>query len=240
MIQISIIEDSENDQELLLTALKTFSTNENIEFDIQTYLSGEAFLADTKRKSDLLFIDIELGGLTGIELAERIREKDSEVIIIFCTNVASLAIKGYDYDAMDYFIKPVTYEVLYPRMKKVVEKLSTPNLTITIPLTDGFKVIKVDDIIYIESFGHDIIYHTKDGDFKTKERKSMKVIEKELSKYHFAKCNVSYLVNFKYLSIVNGNELVLTTKERLSISRREKKEFINLFFEYLKERGGSI
>lgn len=240
MIYISIVEDNENDQKELINALNIFSKNENVDFDISTFLSAEAFLSNQKRKSDLIFIDIELDRLTGLDLAKRIRELDKEVIIIFCTNVASLAIKGYDYDAMDYFIKPVSYEVLYPRMKKVIKKLSSPKLSITITINDGFKVIKIDDLFYIESFGHDIIYHCKDGNYKTKERKSMKMLEKELSLYSFARCNVSYLVNLKYLSVVNGNDLILTNNEKLTISRREKKDFVDAFFKYLNDKGGEL
>lgn len=240
MIQISIIEDNEKDQNQMKEALKTFSEKEDVEMDIQSYFSAEAFLSDTRRNSDLIFIDIELGGMTGMDLAEKIRKKNREVIIIFCTNVASLAIKGYDYDAMDYFIKPITYEALYPRMMKVLTKFATPKPSLSIPIDGGFQVVRIDEIAYIESFGHDIIYHTKSGDFNTKERKSMKVIEKELSSHHFARCNVSYLVNLKYLSTVNGNELVLSNGETLMISRREKKEFIDAFFNYLKDNGGAL
>ena len=69
-------------------------------------------------------------------------------------------------------------------------------------IEDGIQVLLVNEIIYIESFGHDTIYHTKDKNIKAKERRSMKSIEDELGPLGFSRCNVSYLINLRYLDSI--------------------------------------
>lgn len=176
--------------------------------------------------------------MNGMSIAQSIRKVDNSVFIIFCTNIAALAIKGYEYNALDYFIKPVSYEDLVLRMKKVARSVKESQRKISFPIEDGIQVLLVDEIIYIESFGHDTIYHTKDKNIKAKERRSMKSIEDELGPLGFSRCNVSYLINLRYLDSIKNNDVILYNGETLSISRNRKKDFLNDFFAHLNKNGG--
>lgn len=238
MIEIALVEDNPNDRDNLIKALDRFSKEENEPIHITHFSTGEEFIAKFKAIYNVIFLDIELGGMNGMSIAQSIRKVDNSVFIIFCTNIAALAIKGYEYNALDYFIKPVSYQDLVLRMKKVVRSVKDSQRKISFPIEDGIQVLLVNEIIYIESFGHDTIYHTKDKNIKAKERKSMKSIEDELGPLGFSRCNVSYLINLRYLDSIKNNDVILYNGETLSISRNRKKDFLNDFFAHLNRNGG--
>lgn len=227
MIEIALVEDNPNDRDNLIKALNRFSKEENEPIHITHFSTGEEFITKFKAIYNVI-----------MSIAQSIRKVDNSVFIIFCTNIAALAIKGYEYNALDYFIKPVSYEDLVLRMKKVVRSVKDSQRKISFPIEDGIQVLLVNEIIYIESFGHDTIYHTKDKNIKAKERRSMKSIEDELGPLGFSRCNVSYLINLRYLDSIKNNDVILYNGETISISRNRKKDFLNDFFAHLNKNGG--
>lgn len=164
------------------------------------------------------------------------------VALIFTTNVASLAIEGYRFHAMDYMLKPIRYEDIAIRMKKLLQKGKAKDISLAIPLEgrSGIKILNISRLMYVESYGHTIIYHTTEGNFKVRDKVNMKNLEAKLSSYSFVRCNVSYLVNLAYLSEIDGNDVVLQNDERLPIARTRKKEFVDAFFAILSDNGGIL
>ena len=240
MLNIAVIEDNDIDAEHLKQALEEFQDREKEKLNIHRFISGEAFLNDYRPIYDIVFLDVELPGMNGMETAEKFRGYDMDTPLIFVTNVAALAIKGYQYNAMDYMLKPVTGEDIYIRMKKIVQKQDRRKISLTVPIENGIKIVPISDIVHIESFGHTLIYHTKNGNHKVRDKSSMKSLEEKLIPHNFQRCSVSYLVNLNFLDSIQGNEVLLANGERLPISRNKKKEFIDSFFEAIKKNGGAI
>ncbi len=229
LLRVIIIEDCREDSEVLVSYLKKYGdeTGEDIKFRV--FGTADEFLSkySSTGLADLIFMDIEMPGTDGMNAAEKLREVDPDVFIIFTTNIAKYAVDGYKVNALDYFLKPVSYYDFLMRMKRVREyknSIIRDGKKIKIMAVGGVRMVSTKDILYVESDNHVLTYHTVAGVFTSRE-KSMKQVETELAEYGFARCNVCYLVNLRKCEAVEGEE-VTVGGEVLSISRGRRKEFV--------------
>ena len=239
MISLAIVEDDPKDLENLLSLLERFRKEKGEDIELLCYSNGEAFLEAFHRKPcDLVFLDVQLKGMDGMKVASRIREDNKEVAIIFTTQLAGLAIEGYKYAALDYFVKPVRYEDLSFRLSSLLRKAKSEEERIAIPYKGGVKIIPLSELLYIESFGHDMVYHLVDGEFTVRD-KNIKKLESLLAKKGFARCNISYIVNFRHCKgIFEG--MVQVGEVKLPISRARMKSFTTALLDYLSTNGGIL
>lgn len=236
-MRIGIVEDELEAAKNLQDAITKWGQETKTIVTMTVYGTGEEFLAAYKKQFDLIYLDIQMPGISGLETAEKLRELDSKVFLIFLTNMAQFAIDGYKYSAQDYFVKPFSYYALKMRMDRIRETLlRNQDVNVVIPMTSGMVNISAKKLFYIESDGHDTIFHTANGTYTTRD-KSMKQLEKELYPYNFRRCNVSYLVNLKHCAGIHENDLFIAG-DVLAISRAKRKQFMYEMSQYLS--GGSI
>ena len=134
------------------------------EFDIRWFQSGGAFLDEYQPIYDLVMMDIDLPGISGMATAERLRRVDRAVTLVFVTNLARYAAKGYAVDAMDFLLKPVSYPSFIGALQRALMRCRQnrhPDLLINIP--DGVYCISTDRVKYIEVINHTLVYHTTEG-----------------------------------------------------------------------------
>lgn len=231
--KIAIVEDDPLSTNILKEHFNKFSKEENIDFEFFIYTDGVQIAFDYEAKYDVIFLDIEMKLLDGMETAQKIREFDPEVIIIFVTNMSQYAVKGYTVDALSFLLKPVPYFAFKQELKKSIDKLNkTKDLKhFLIPVEDGFKKISSSDILYIESIKHDLIIVTKDDEYQI--RGTLKHYENELTNYAFNRCNNGYLVNLAFVTGVKDDFAIVDDKYNLKISRPRKKQFMEALTEYL-------
>lgn len=240
-MRVAIIDDEKNMTEQLSGFLNRFKEKESLIIDVDVYESGDVFLKalETKRIFeeenliyDLILLDVEMPGRNGIETAREIRKFDEQVIIMFITNMAQYAIHGYDVEAIDYVLKPVTYEDFALKMHKAMRYIrQNEKQQLIINTTEDGKVpLVISDIFYIEVVSHYLNFHTKKGLFES--RGVMKEIEKQLESMNFFRCNQSYLVNLAYVKAIRGNE-VIVGGDSLPISRNRKNIFMEAFARYV-------
>lgn len=235
-MRIAVLEDERESEENIKAALERWGSEEKVPLTLSFFRRGEDFLKSYEFQYDVVFMDIVLPGITGLQTAELLREKDPAVILLFLTNMAQYAIDGYQYSASDYFVKPFSYYSLKMRMDRIRQYLDAKKQSeYMIRLSNGMIRVSLGDIYYIESEGHDTTFHTADGVFTTRD-KSMKQLEKELYPYHFRRCNVSYLVNLKHCRSVVGYDLYVAN-DKISISRAKRKEFLSEMSNYLSGGG---
>ena len=129
MLNIAIVEDEENYRNILYEYLKRYEQENNEEVQISVFADGDEIVENYSAKYDIILMDIEMQFMNGMDAAKKIRESDREVIIIFITNMVQYAIQGYEVDALDYVLKPISYfafsqKILRAvgRMKKRVER----------------------------------------------------------------------------------------------------------------------
>jgi len=235
MIRIAIVEDEEKEIVLLREGLKRFFSELNKEYSLNVFRNGMDFLDCYQADYDIVLLDIEMPLLDGFRTAQKLRESDPVVNIIFVTNMSNYAVKGYEVDALGFIVKPVTYFALRMNMNKAVERLSC-NHSVNIVLTsrNGVNVISSDSLIYVEVMRHKIIYHTETEEISA--RGSMKEVEEHLQGLEFERCNNCFLVNLKYVKSVENDSVILPGAS-LSISRNKKKCFVEALMQYISRCG---
>ena len=236
-INIAVVEDSIDDLNNCLSLLDKYSKEKNIQFDIQTFESGDAFLMRFKSQFDFIILDINLSAMNGIDVARSVRTKDEEVIIMFATNLAKYATNGYEVDAIDFALKPLTYASFYLRLERVMKKLNKKSDSfLVVPSDGGFSKINVNDVLYVEVISHDIIFHMISGQNITTSG-TLKKYDEKLKDLWFIRCNSCYLVNAHKIKRVEKLDIQLVNDEVIAISHPKKKSFMESFKKYVLEEG---
>ncbi|MFA6829972.1 MAG: LytTR family DNA-binding domain-containing protein [Bacilli bacterium] len=234
--KFTIIEDNLEAGKKLKDMIEKYLSDIGEDCIISSYSDGLAFLSGYKCNCDLVFMDIEMPGINGMETARRLREKDKNVMIVFVTAMAQYAVESYDVRAFDYILKPFSYSSFFMKFGRILNQLNhlLNEDILTVFYRDSKKVLKICDITYVEVSDHNLIYHTSNEEIVV--RQTISEAEKKLNKYHFARCNSCYLVNLKYVEEIDGMDLKLP-KAVLRISKAKKHDFLALFAAYV---GGSI
>lgn len=231
MLNIAIIDDDVSCINLIKTYIQRFEKEENFQIEVSEFLNGLMLIADYKPVYDIIFLDVEMPHMNGIEVAEYIRKSDPHAIIIFVTNMSQYAIKGYEVDAFDYIIKPMNYLSMSSKLQSAIKSLITKEeMSIIIPGEDGDRHIKAGEIIYIEVKDHWLFIYTKDNTYKMLG--TLKEMEEQLEDYNFVCCYRCYLINLKYVTRMSSEFVILDNKVELKISRGKRKKVQSAFVQY--------
>lgn len=232
---VAIVEDTQSEADNLREYFSRYAQEKGMEFKITHFPSAEQFLDKYNPVYDLVLMDIGLPKINGMEAAALLREVDETVTLIFVTNMAQFAVRGYEVDAFDFVVKPVSYSNFALKLQRALNKLGTRKDTeVIISISDGLYRISSSQIKYIEISGHKMIYHTTNGTIKAYG--NLKEVESILNGKMFVRCNSCYLVNLNFVHAIRGYMVVVDTDE-LQISRPRKKAFVQAVNDYL---GGGI
>ncbi|WP_407270436.1 LytR/AlgR family response regulator transcription factor [Radiobacillus sp. PE A8.2] len=235
MTRIAIVEDEPRASDLLSGYLNRFSEENRENFVITEYRNAPSFLDQYQSGFDIILLDIEMPYMNGMDMARKLREIDSEVIIIFVTNMAQFAVKGYEVDALDFIVKPVSYSNFVFKMKRALNALKVnEEQEIVVSYAGGLTRISSNKLLYVEVSGHNVTYHLIDK--KIEARGSLSKIESDLSKWNFLRCNRCYLVNPRYVEWVH-KYTVKVGDDVLQISHPKRKEFMRDLNDWLAKGG---
>lgn len=230
MIRIAVVEDEQRYAEQLLSYLHQFESETGHAFAITTYSDGDGIVNKYRAQFDIILMDIDMKFMDGMSAAEEIRKVDSEVVIIFITNLAQYAIRGYAVDALDYVLKPVSYFAFSQRLTRAISRMKKrETTTLSLSTKDGTMRLDIADIYYIESQGHTMIVHTASGSHEISG--TMKELEGGLAGYHFFRGNKGYLINLAHVDSVKDSCAVVRGEELL-LSRARKRDFMEALTAY--------
>ncbi len=234
MLEIAIVEDEENYRNVLCEYLKKYEQETGQEIHMSVFTDGDEIVENYTAKYDIILMDIEMQFMNGMDAARKIREVDKAVIIIFITNMAQYAIQGYEVDALDYILKPISYFAFSQRIQRAVGRMKKrEERYINIVSKNGVNKVAVSEISWIESEGHRLIYHAKNQVYES-TLNSMKEIENELKDCSFFRCNKGYLVNLAHVKAIRDGWAILTNGQ-VMISRAKKTEFQKALTTYAGE-----
>lgn len=246
MIRIGIVDDEKQERDQLKQALARFSAENGTELNVQEFDCAAVYLAAQDRDFDILYLDIDMPQMSGMELAEKIRETDQDVILIFCTNLQQFALNGYSVGALGFIVKPIQWysfhmyltRALKALQKRAGQKVTPPHIVIK----DGTvtRLLDAAEIAYVEVRQHDLLYNLCSGDGKTeiiKNRGSMQEIAAQLTPYGFVRCSASYLVNLRCITAVSRMNVYIGGAA-LPIGRTYKDAFTEAFSRYMAKRSG--
>ena len=233
MIRIALVEDDPAYAEQLLSYLKEYEKESKERISVQTFSDGEDIVTEYRADYDIILMDVEMKFMDGMSAAEEIRKMDTEVVIIFITNMPQYAIQGYRVDALDYVLKPVSYFAFSQRLNRAIERMKKREAkVIMVNIKGGMVRINIANIYYIESQGHTLILHTILGDYETTGK--MKEMDEKLSGMNFCRGNKGYLINLQHVDRIQDNCAVVKGEE-LVLSRARKKEFMEALTRYWGE-----
>lgn len=233
MVKVAIVEDEQEASDVLLSHFKRYEKENGTEFHTAVFRDAVTFLTGYTPDYDMVLMDIELPNLNGMNASKKLRELDRNVTLIFVTNMAQYAIKGYEVEASDFIVKPVFYYDFKLKLKRALDRidLSGQEGRIAVKVDDAVRCLNAVDIKYVEVIKHNIIYHLQGGGELTAYG-TLKEIEQKLPASSFSRCNHCYLVNLRYVTDVK-DFTVTVGGERLLISHPKKKDFVKALNDYL-------
>lgn len=235
MIRLALVEDDRAYREELIGFLTRYERESGEKFHITTFTDGDEIVDGYTCDYDIILMDIVMKYMNGMDAAERIREVDSEVVIIFLTNTPQYAMKGYLVDALDYVLKPVTYFSFSQRIDRALARMKKRTKKyLSIACKGGIQKLDVSKITYVEVRDHDLIYHTTEQEYLSKG--SLTDVEAVLDQYHFFRCNKCYLVNLEYVEGVQNND-ILVAGDLVQVSRARRKALLDALNDYINEVG---
>ena len=228
--RIAICDDEQNQIEYITSIVTSWSNHKGHSCEIRTFASAEAFLFEYEEDKayDILLLDVEMKNMNGIELAKRIRKDNNRAEIIFITSHFEFVGEGYEMDALHYLIKPISVEKLTQVLTKAAEKLSVEPPSVVISCEGETVKLYEADILYVESFLHYIVIHTKDNEYKIKE--NISVFENKVSDV-FYRIHRSYLVSLKYITRISRTSVNIGNTE-LPLSRGKYDNINRAFIEH--------
>lgn len=224
MIKIAIVEDEVLYADQLQEYLKKYEEEYRETFEISVFQDGDQIVHHYKAEYDVILMDVEMRFMDGMSAAEEIRKMDTEVVIIFITNMPQYAVRGYEVDALDYVLKPITYFAFAQRLNRAIERIKKRTKRVISVNIKGSQIrMPIESVYYIESQGHTLIFHGVNGEVEAPG--TMKEIQEKLRVEHFFRGNKGYLINLAHVDrVVEGCAVV--AGEELVLSRGRRKEFM--------------
>lgn len=237
VLKILILEDEKFQIDRLAGFLNRYKNDHpQFVYTLETYERGLLLLDAYKRDADIVFLDIKVPDMLGMDVAQHIRKMDKNVMIMFVTNLTQYAIDGYSVEAFDYILKPLHYASFCKKMDRALRVLSyrEPQLMLDLRTKDSGHRIPADCVTHIEISAHNLLFYADGEVFK--QWGTLSEYEELLRKVHFARSSSSFLVNLKYVRGIKKDE-VLLTNGAVPLSRAKRKEFLAALAQY---KGGSI
>lgn len=213
---IGICDDELIIREELVRLCQRFKDTHLTNFDLICFSSGEEII-NYENTIDILFLDIQMSGMNGLQTAHRLREKDDSMIIIFLTGHNSFMQAGYHVKAFRYLLKPVNKVELLDSLSAAIHEIKK-NSKIIIGADGETILIKLKDIVYIEYSNRYSVVRTKNTYFETLI--TLNEWENTLDTGDFCRVHKSYIVNLEFVKEI-GKEIVLDNEERVELSVRK-------------------
>lgn len=233
VLRIAIVEDDASQAKRLEELLRRYGAEHKQALNLQMYNDGSQIISPYTANHDIILMDIQMPETSGIEAAREIRKLDSEVVIIFITNVSHYAMEGYKVDALDYVLKPIDYFPLVQRIDRAVSRMKRhTGGYLTIKERSGVKKIPVENIVYVEVQDHYSIIHLADSEVRTKE--SLSSIEKRMDDPRFFRSHKWFVINLEYVDQVHNLDVVVGSRT-LQVSRSRRKNLLDKLNDYIHE-----
>lgn len=232
-INALICDDDNKCGDIIRKYLLKYCEERNITCFYDSFDEGQKAL-ESETKYNIAFLDIEIGDISGLEIAKKLKEKNKNIIIFFITEYDKYIDDAMDLFALRFIKKPLNYQRFYTGLDKAIELINDETIELFLKDTNIVQKIKSKDIIYIETDDHKVKVVTTMGVFYSSDL--IDYWEKKLTHISFYRIHKSYILNLDYIDQYKRNEVKLTTGELIGISYRNQPNFRKYFYDYLKRR----
>jgi len=217
-LKIAICDDEANQIEYLSGVVTTWAKKNRHAVEIKPYSAAKSLLFDycEEKDFDILLLDIEMPGMSGVELAKAVRKENATVQIIFITGYYEYFSDGFDVSALHYLIKPADERKLMPVLDRAVSNLTYRQRAVLLTSPEGDRKVSLADIEYVESENVHVAVHTVSGVYRS--RISLAKFAEQLDET-FIKVHRSYIVNLKYVKKITRTDITMVSGDLVPISR---------------------
>lgn len=236
-MRIAIVDDEEDMIADVRNHIERYCGEKQISVKISTFLDGEDLLKNYKKQYDVIFLDIEMKRMSGMEAAYAIRRQDQETAIVFITRMAQYAIEGYRVDALDFLLKPVSpyqFDMVFRKVLRQTRTVSDKKIILNIK--GERNVLLIRKLLYVDVQGHYLTWHMSNGE-EIEGKGSLSDAEEKLEEYGFIKCNRYCLVNPAAVSAVEKDTVLLKNGAEVTLSRGKRKAVLLAIAEHM---GGKL
>lgn len=235
MYRTLIVEDEPDEASRLTEHVRRYGKTHGEQFQI-TWLKSAMDMLSDKSHYDLVLLDIDLPGINGMEAAQLMRVYDEETPLIFVTNLAKYAVKGYEVGATGFIVKPVSWGNLSMNLDRALRAIKqNSGRSVVVPTEDGMRVVSLNAIVYVEVTGHRLSYHLESGEV-IETRGSLAQVEEELAGAPVIRVAKSCIANMDKITLVRSQDLQMANGECVHVSRTRKREVMDAVTDYLGGR----
>lgn len=230
MYRLAICDDNQTDAAYLRALLEKWAVSAGTALKIESFPSAEAFLFryEEDKSFDLLLLDIEMGQMSGVELARRIRQDNHLVQIIFVTGYMEYIAEGYDVEALHYLLKPVTEEKFRAVLDRAAGRLESREKALCLSVSGTVMRIPLREIRYLEVQRNYVTVH---GQEPWTVKKTLNELEEELDESFF-RIGRSHIVNLHFVRKITRTQVLLKDGEELPLSRKLYEEMNRAMIHY--------
>ncbi len=208
-----------------------YGVRRRVELTVETVLSGEELLTRwTPGRWDLVFLDVYMEGLDGVETARQLREREPGCSLILATTSMDHGLESFELEALDYLVKPFAQQDVDAAMDWFLRKRSSDLQMLSVAPEGGAGDVRLADILYVEMQRHTAAVHTLDGVYDL--RKTMEILEQELADRRFYRCHRSYLVNLDWVRQMLRRDFEMENGDLVPVSAKRLAEARQAFLEW--------
>ena len=239
MLLIAVCDDIPIECADIAKQIETILKQSNTDFMIKKFFGGLE-LIQSRESFDIIFLDIKMPNINGMELAKQIRKQGRQSLIIFITSASEYVFDAFDVEAFQYLLKPIQTDKLKNVLEKATKKMQIDANIDFLMISANRQIQKVflKDILYIESIGRIAKIHCNNGTLETYEQ--IGILEDKLSDKFFFRCHKCFLVNLNFVDAFNKTEVRLENGEKIMLAKRRYEDFQKSILSYMKIKGGII
>ena len=232
-MEVAIVDD----EKVIREQIKKLAVKYEPECNVKAYETGEELLAEGN-KYDVVYLDIQMEGMNGIDTARALREKQEDTVLIFVTGVKDYVFEAFDVAAFHYLLKPIEeskFAEVFDRAAKEAEKRKEKGQKqLFIKTRQRNITLEQKNILYIENRGRKAEIHTVDETIEIYA--AMVELEKHLGG-EFYRCHRGYLVNMAYITEYSNDSIRLSDGESIYLPKEKYNEFVKEYMRYLRNGG---
>ncbi|MBR6807613.1 MAG: response regulator transcription factor [Clostridia bacterium] len=232
-MRIAICDDVKRDRECLRDALMQTEIGKCSE--VSLFESGEKLLSSINGNAffDVVFLDVDMPGLDGIETGKRLRNDNKDLVIIFLTSHPEFALDAYECEAFHYLLKPCDTSRISEVLERAASRIGLMRKYHVVKTKQGSARLPIADIYYVECIGRHVIYHMIDEDYTVKEKISD--VYDALRDYGFCRVHQGYAVNIDKIKFIGKDEVILTDGRSVMMSVRKRNEVSLAYMKYVEK-----
>ncbi|NBJ93552.1 LytR/AlgR family response regulator transcription factor [Parablautia muri] len=233
MIRIAICDDEKHMCDHIRAMASDFFRKKNRDIQLRTFLSGEELL-NYGGQIDILFLDIQMKGMDGLETARKLRADRFRGCLIFITVLKEMVFQSFEVQAYDYLVKPVDEKQFEKTMERCFDSMQNAGED-SLLVQKGYegRIIPKDEIVFCEVIDRKIYLNLASGEVVDYYER-IETLEVKLDS-HFFRCHRSYLINLKHLKGYKNGTACMDNGKEVPVSRLRSREFSGIVLQYMKD-----